>query len=257
MAQKRNVYRGGPKARDYDLFGPELQFYWITPQLAKATAIDDKTLRSEYSRLRAIANKRLARMEGKPEAEGTLARHSEPFPTVRGMDRAEVVRQLGEVSAFLTARRGSLSGIKQSNKDIQEALKKKGVNVPKEQLNKFGAFMNAMKKALGVNRGDYASSQLANLWQDLFSEGKISQAGFERKVKQLLQETSQQREITAAERRRLNQLMRDAPVNTFFDELALDVRTVNAKKRREEKEAESARQACRRASVTRARKRRG
>ena len=255
MAQKRNVYKGGPKARDYDLFGPELQFYWITPQLAKATAIDDKTLRAEYSRLRAIANKRLARMEGKPEAVGTLARHPEPFPTVRGMDRAEVVRQLGEVSSFLTARRGSLSGIKESNKEIRKALAKKGVEVPQDQLNKFGAFMNAMKKALGIKRGDYASSQLASLWQELFSEGKISQASFERKIKDLMAEQAEEKgkPISREDRQKINRLLREAPINTFFDELALDPRTVKAKERRQEKEAELARQARRRAQVARRR----
>lgn len=117
--------------------------------------------------------------------------------------------------------------------------------------------MNSMKKALNVNRGDYASEQLANLWQDLFSEGKISQKSFERKVKELMKEKAGDKPVTAADRRRVNKLMREAPINTFFDELALDARTVNAQKRREEKEAESARKARRRATVTRSRKRRG
>lgn len=261
MANKRNTYKGGPKARTMDtgLFNPDLEFFYINPNLIKAHSVSDKFLRAEYSRLRAIANKRISRMEGKPEAVGTLANLPDKFPTVRGMDRAEVVRNLIDVSRFVGSERGSLSGIHETNKKIQEGLAKKGIHVPKEQLANFGTFMNAMKKALGLKRGDYGSTQLANLWQELFDKGKISNAEFERKVKELMKDVEATEKLTPEEarkqRREVNRLLKESPVDTYFDELALDPRTIKAKEKRDTRPQENARKASRRAAVKRRKRR--
>ena len=256
MAKKRNVYKGGARARDFDLFGSDLRFEWISPQLARATAISDKTLRSEYSRLRSIANKRLQRMAGKPEAEGTYNQYPGGFPKLKGMSRADVVRNLSRVTDFLVAERGSLSGIHYSNKKIAKSLKEKGINVPADQIAKFGTFMNAMKKALGINRGEYGSYQIAELWNELFQKGKISQSKFEKRVKEVMKDIeNQQKELfTRAQRMDVNSVLRDNPVNKYFDELALDSRTIRATERRDE--GREARQASRRARSARARRRR-
>lgn len=231
MAKKRNVYKGGAKARDIDLFyDMPIKQRQIGPQLVRAFAISDEVIRKEYSQLRSIANKRLKRMAGKPEAIGTYGKLPSEFPKVKGMTRADLVRELGKVSKFLTAERGSISGIRLSNKKIAETLKDRGINVPKDQIAKFGAFMNAMKKALNINRGDYASKQTAKLWEELFSKGKISQAEFERKVKALMKEIEEEEKqtFTRAQRREVNKLLRDNPIDTYFDELALNPATVKA-----------------------------
>lgn len=257
MAKKRNVYKGGARARDYDLFGSDLRFEWISPQLTRATTISDKTLRAEYSRLRSIANKRLQRMEGKEEAAGTYDRLPDQFPKLKGMSRADVVRALGDVSEFLTAKRGSLSGIRESNKQIQKSLKERGINVPKDQIAKFGSFMNAMKKALGIARGDYASSQIAELWTELFQKGKISQSKFEKRVKEVMKDIEQQQKelYSRAQRQDVNRVLRDNPINKYFDDIALDPRTVRASDRRSaEQEARAASRHARQKRTFRRRK---
>lgn len=256
MAKKRNVYKGGARARDFDLFGPDLRFEWISPQLTRATTISDKTLRAEYSRLRSIANKRLQRMEGKEEAAGTYDRLPDQFPKLKGMSRADVVRALGDVSEFLTAKRGSLSGIRESNKQIQESLNERGINVPRDQIAKFGSFMNAMKKALGIARGDYASSQIAELWTELFQKGKISQSKFEKRVKEVMKDIEQQQKelYSRAQRQDVNRVLRDNPINKYFDDIALDPRTVRVSDRRSAEQ--EVRAASRRARAGRSRRRR-
>ena len=266
MAKRRNVYKGGPSARDFDLFREPgaIPFSKITPQLYYAHAVSDAQIRAQYSRLRAIANKRLDRMAGKPEAVGTYGKLPDKFPTVRGMDRGQVVRALAEVADFLVAKRGSISGIKAANKEISEKLKQRGINVPKDQIAKFGSFMNAMKKALGITRGEYGSYQLASIWNELFERGKISQRDFEKRVKSLMadieqERTQDQKELQALRRkdaRAVNKVLRENPVNTFFDDLALDPRTVTAARKKEERVADMARAARRRATVKRSRARR-
>jgi polyhydroxyalkanoate synthesis regulator phasin len=239
MAKRRNVYRKGPKARDYDLLKQSpFSFDDIGPQLIRAHAVTDKQLSAEYSRLRSIANKRLQRMEGKPEAQETYAQHAGGFPKVSGMSRSDIVHALHDVTRFLVADRGSLSGIHRTNKKIAESLKEKGINVPEDQLAKFGSFMNAMKKALNISRGEYGSHQIAELWTELFQKGKISQSKFEKRVKEVMRDIEeQQKELyTRAQlrehRKDIRTLLQDNPISDYFDELALDPRTVRASERR-------------------------
>ena len=235
MAKRRNVYRKGPKARDYDLLKQSpFSFDDIGPQLIRAHAVTDKQLSAEYSRLRSIANKRLQRMEGKPEAQETYAQHAGGFPKVSGMSRSDIVHALHDVTRFLVADRGSLSGIHRTNKKISESLKEKGINVPEDQLAKFGSFMNAMKKALNISRGEYGSHQIAELWTELFQKGKISQSKFEKRVKEVMHDIEEQQKdlFTRAERMEVNDIIRGNPVSDYFDVLALDPRTVKASERR-------------------------
>lgn len=204
----------------------------IGPQLIRATAVSDAQLRSEYSRLRSIANKRIKRMAGKAEAQETFSQHSAGFPKVAGMNRSDLVYALDDVTQFLTAERGSLSGIRHSNKKIQKTLASRGISVPQDQLAKFGSFMNAMKKALGVNRGDYASQQIAELWSKLFQKGKISQKKFEKRVKEVMREIEEEQKqlYKRAQRSAVNEVLRENPVSNYFDDISLDPRTVRAAK---------------------------
>ena len=233
MSKSRNVYRGGTRARDFDLFkGSQIQPWMIGPQLIRATAVSDAQLRAEYSRLRSIANKRIQRMEGKPEAQETFSQHSGGFPKVAGMNRSDLVYALDDVTRFLTAERGSLSGIRYSNKKIQKTLASRGISVPRDQLAKFGSFMNAMKKALGVNRGDYASQQIAELWSELFQKGKISQKKFEKRVKEVMREIEEEQKqlYKRAQRSAVNEVLRENPISSYFNDISLDPRTVRAAK---------------------------
>ncbi len=172
-------YKGGGRARQEDVYDPaKLREEWITPQLAKAKYPSDQVLRSEYSRLRSIAMKRLQRMEGKSEAQETLAQHAEGFPTLKeiGPDRSDVVTALGDLSRFLSAKRSSISGIRESNKRITAALQAKGINVSQSDLKEYGKFMNRMKRAFGVGEGSYGSQRIADAWNELKQKGRVTQS---------------------------------------------------------------------------------
>ena len=242
---KRNVYRGGNKATQSEkLFTPQLRYEWINPQLSRAKAISDKTLREEYSRLRAIANKRIKRMEGRPEAAATYEQYAGGFPSVRGMSREEVVYQLGELTDFLTARRGSLSGIHEVNEEIIEQLNKPrkdpqtgkeerpALNIAPDQLGQFGTFMNKLKKALGIQRGEYASGQLASYWESLMENGKISRKKFNDTIDELLQDMDEVRGVGKDERAAVKTLARSTNLSDYFGTLKLDPRTRAAEERK-------------------------
>lgn len=245
---KRNVYRGGNRAVQPDkLFNQRLQYQWINPQLTRAKAISDKVLHEEYSRLRAIANKRIKRMEGREEAAGTYEQYAGGFPTVRGMSREEVVYQLNLVTDFLTAGRGSLSGIHEVNEKILEELnrprrdpqtgreERPALNIAPDQLGQFGTFMNRLKKALGIQRGEYASGQLASYWDSLMENGKISRKKFNDTIDELLRDLDEVRGVDREEEKAVRQLARTTSLSDYFGTLKLDPRTLAAEKRKKKR----------------------
>lgn len=249
MATKQNRYKKGAKARDIDLFYNEpIKLQHITPQLIRAHAISDETIRKEYSKMRDIAQKRIQRMAGHPEAEATYEKYKDAFPKTKGLTREQLVHALMNVSDFLVAKRGSLTGIRLVNEETRKSLKERGIEIPKDQLANFGRFMNAMKKALNINRGDYGSDQVAELWTELFEKGKISQSKFEKRIREVMKdiEEEQKKTFKRAQRMEINKIIRENPLSDFFDDIALDPRTVKAQEGRQaEAEARKASRSAR------------
>lgn len=193
-------YHGGSAARTDSVFNYKLPPEEINGYLKYNENISIDTLRTEYSRLRDIAQKRIQRMEGKPEAQETLEQVRNGFPTLREirseaggeMDlRGILSHNIQRVSNFLTARRGSLSGIRSVNREIVSTLKKStktdgrgGIDIDVDELRNFGNFMNAMKEAFhfkGRRKGqgrDLASDQFARLWEMLNEKGNITEREF-------------------------------------------------------------------------------
>jgi len=219
-------YKKGASARDFDLFGQKLPFFSIHPGLVKAHAVSDETLRSEYTRLRDVAQKRLKRMAGKPEAQETYAQHPGGFPKIRELEgRGDLVKALIDVSSFLTARRGSLSGIQATNKQIIKSMARKGVSVRKEDLRNYGNFMNTMRKLYHFEQGSFASEQFQELWSKLNESGNVTQAQYEKAMKETI--ASIQSEDTPRIKAKARKL--DA---SFFREEQLNPRTAKALKRK-------------------------
>lgn len=213
-------YKKGAKARDLDLFSPKLPLMFINPQLVRATAITDKTLRQEYSRLRDIAQKRIKRMEGKPEAAGTLENLPKGgFPKVHGQSREDLVYNLMELSNFLASKRNSISGIRFVNKKISDKLQSKGVNVTPEQVADYGNFMTAFKKALGVGKGSEASQQIMRFYNDALEKGKVSKTALTKAINKIMKEQEERTntKYSRDDRMAKNELIRSGKWEQWFD----------------------------------------
>lgn len=221
-------YKGGSAARDFDLFTPDLPFFTINPQLIKAHAVSDKTLHTEYTRLRAIANKRLKRMAASPLAQETAANNPSAFPKLTELkSREDVVRELINVSDFLTAKRGSLSGIKRSNKQTVKKFKEQGIQLNPNELSQYGRFINFVKKAMGLKKGGYDVKYIADVWDEMKTKGKITKRDFAEQMRELQKSFADDanRQITKKD-------VRNATLSTFFSESDLDARTLSGDRRK-------------------------
>ncbi len=237
-------YKGGSKARSgYDITSSELPFYDINARLEKAEKYSTKLLRSEYTRMRDIAQKRLKRLEGTDEGKFIAQMHPDGFPKISQMGKAvdpftgkkdvsrkELARALKDVSNFLTASRSSVSGVRKTIKQTRQSIQKKtGVSVPKEQLANYGRFINRLKKDLGLDPHKYDAKYIVAAWSDLQNKGKITKKELEKAVLGIMADLKKL-DDPKDDRKKAERIAHK--VDKYFDIDKLDKRTVSGIQRR-------------------------
>lgn len=240
-------YKGGAKARSgYDITSSDLPFYDINARLEKAEKYSTKLLRSEYTRMRDIAQKRLKRLEGTDEGKFVAQQHPDGFPKISQMGKAvdpftgkkdvsrkELARALKDVSNFLTASRSSVSGVRKSIKQTRQAIQKKtGVSVPKDQMANYGRFINRLKKDLGLDPHKYDAKYIVAAWSDLQNKGKITKKELQKAVLGVMADLKKLDDPTD-DRKKAERIAHK--VDKYFDIDKLDKRTVSGIQRRGKK----------------------
>lgn len=240
-------YKGGAKARSgYDITSSELPFYDINARLEKAEKYSTKLMRSEYTRMRDIAQKRLSRLAGTDEGKFVAQQHPDGFPKISQMAKAvdpftgkkdvsrkELARALKDVANFLTASRSSVSGVRQSIKQTRKSIQKKtGVNVPKEQMANYGRFINRLKKDLGLDTHKYDAKYITAAWSDLQNKGKITKKELEKAVLGIMADLKKL-DDPKDDRKKAERIAHK--VDKYFDIDKLDKRTVSGIQRRGKK----------------------
>lgn len=155
-------YRGG------NTTGQALKFprEYYYPEALKAGSLTEQQMRQEYSRLRAIANKRLQRFEGtKYENSQTYLRNAGKYVPLAAIgSQRELLMKLAEVSRFVTAKEGSVSGINAANRLRVATLRERGLDfVNMENIQEFGEYMEWARGA-GYER-IYGSEKTASVYK--------------------------------------------------------------------------------------------
>lgn len=110
--------------------------------LTSAGIWSEKDIRAEYSRLRDIAQKRLQRL-GRSEPESYAYRENVgAYAPARRLSTSQIVDLLPDLARFITARAGSVSGIRAIRKQTLETLHERGYDfVNARNLREFGEYM--------------------------------------------------------------------------------------------------------------------
>lgn len=126
--------------------------------------IDEGALRKEYTRLRKIANKRLARLQASQYKETDLAKeYAGGFALLADVE--DLPRELTMLARFVASERSSVTGLKRIDKQTVETLHQHGYTfVNAKNVGQFGAFMEEMRQA-GLSKL-YSSEFLANWWSE-------------------------------------------------------------------------------------------
>ena len=126
--------------------------------------IDERALRKEYTRLRKIANKRLARLQASEYKEADLAKeYAGGFALLADVE--DLPRELTKLARFVASERSSVSGLKRIDKQTISTLHQHGYTfVNTKNVRQFGAFMEEMRQA-GLSKL-YSSEFISTWWSE-------------------------------------------------------------------------------------------
>ena len=147
-----------PKIKNADVLTWEYDEYYPY----RLEQIDERALRKEYTRLRKIANKRLARLQASEYKDSNLAKeYAGGFALLA--DVKDLPRELTQLARFVASERSSVTGLKRIDKQTVETLQEHGYEfVNAKNVRQFGAFMEEMRQA-GLSKL-YSSELMAEWW---------------------------------------------------------------------------------------------
>ena len=143
-----------------------LQLY-TKSALRNSDAWTDQLIRSEYRRLRDIAQKRLKRLAEAEPGSYAYKHNKGKYPGSRGTSTAEMRKLLPDLAKFIAAKTGSVSGIRAHEKAVLSTLHQHGyTGVNKTNLRAFGEFMEAWRAKNGRSAGSPTAVDKFEFWQD-------------------------------------------------------------------------------------------
>lgn len=162
-----------------DLFNYELQ--------NSAQVFTVREARAEYSRLRKIAQKRLARLGASEFSTSTTFQNwGSGFATLsKGASERTIRKALYDVARFLNLKTSSVSGARKARKQFVSAMRERGYTfINARNADEFGQFMKEVKKHEDYRGRD--SEQLVELYK-MAKQKNISPLSLARNYEKWLQ----------------------------------------------------------------------
>ena len=141
-------------------------WYEYTPEALQSGSLSEKEIRDEYRRLRAIANKRIDRLEKAGYAgTQTYLLNVGAYKSTANYTMEELQYKLYQISKFISARSSTVSGMRLIEKEAIETLREKGLGRI-SNLQEFGDFMSWARTK--YKNMEYDSERAA----EIFNEAK-------------------------------------------------------------------------------------
>ena len=139
--------------------------------------ISEKDLRSEYTSLRSTAKKRLQRMKGtRFETSQTYLKNINAYPTIKEIEtqmqerykgaspetirkavNANIAKRNATAFKMLTAKKGSISGMKEIERRTIQTLQERGLDfINADNIQRFGEYMEYLRS---INKGKQFDSE--------------------------------------------------------------------------------------------------
>ena len=142
------------------------EWYEYTPEALQSGSLSEKEIRDEYRRLRAIANKRIDRLEKAGYAgTQTYLLNVGAYKSTANYTMEELQYKLYQISKFVSARSSTVSGMRLIEKEAIETLREKGLGRI-SNLQEFGDFMSWARTK--YKNMEYDSERAA----EIFNEAK-------------------------------------------------------------------------------------
>lgn len=156
-------------SQDQIKFIQSLSYQELGEQLVSG-GLTSRQLRNAYTQMRDIAVKRLKRLEtpknvqqfGKPNL---YINNGEYFRKTKYLvSETELLKEIADVSKFLTSKRSTISGLKETREKTLETLREAGYEIDKSQYVDFMKFMKWFKASEFSKRYDSDSPVVAEIF---------------------------------------------------------------------------------------------
>ena len=134
---------------------PSFKFWydekWYTVQGAETmvrvgTKDDMSTMRSEYTRMRDTAQKRLQRLEKAFPESKAVESHPKGFPKLKDLDPRDFPKAFAELAKFLRAKGSTVSGQKQIKEKTIKTWQDQGLNLNQQNYAKTIKILEEMRR---------------------------------------------------------------------------------------------------------------
>lgn len=143
------------------------------PEALRSGTLTPEEMRTHYSYLRKIANKRLQRFAGSEfeDAQSYIKNVGKFVPLSEINNERELMFKLYEVNKFVRARSSSVTGLRQMRNEMIETFHDRGFTwINKNNIKRFGDYMEYMRSKYGAKQFD--SERAAELF-GMVSSGKV------------------------------------------------------------------------------------
>lgn len=155
------------KGQDFNTYysAPHFEFWyepkWYTVQGAETmyrlgTKDDIATMKSEYTRMRDTAQKRLKRLEKQFPESRAVKTHQNGFPKIRDLDPRDFPKAFSELAKFLNAKGSTVTGQQQIQDKTIKTWQAQGLNLNKGNYDKVIRILEEMRRQKIIYGSDKA-----------------------------------------------------------------------------------------------------
>ena len=162
---------------------------WYTVEGAKS--LDVATLRKEYTRMRDVAQKRLARLEKDFSESKAYLSHRAGFEKLKDIDVRDLPKAFSELAKFVGAKGSSASGQKEIRRKTIETWNKQGLNLTQKNYSRVIKILEEMRKRKLV----YGSDKVVEVADSMLAVDDQQANKWMNNLEKLLQHSDEVKEV--------------------------------------------------------------
>ena len=146
--------------------------YYTKDVIRNSEMWTDKLLRSEYARLRSIAQKRLSRLEKNEPGSYAYKKNVGKYPATRETSTEEIKKLMPQLAKFIAAKTGSVMGIRQQRRAAVETLQEAGNwFITMDNYKQFSDFMAQWRAEDSGKKQSWGSDEVLQAFQWSYEHG--------------------------------------------------------------------------------------
>lgn len=146
--------------------------YYTKDAIRNSEMWTEQLIRSEYSRLRSIAQKRLVRLERNEPESYAYKKNVGKYPAARETSTEDIIKLMPQLAKFIAAKTGSVTGIRQQRRAAVEALQEAGNwFITMDNYKQFSDFMALWRAEDSGKKQSWGSDEVVQVFQWSYEQG--------------------------------------------------------------------------------------